>query len=269
MHSKPSNFTTMIIKTSSIAKISLLLITSLFIFSSCASKKDVVYFQGTSDYETLVSDNSHTNKFKIDDVLGIYVSTLDPLPSAPFNLFKGAEEGGFRPEQLDYIIDKSGEIDFPVIGAVKIVGLSPEETKVLLKEKLKPYLKDPIINIRLKNFTVTVLGEVNRPGTYPVLGEQITILEAIGLANDLTIKGIRSNVLVIRDFNGTKVSTRIDLTQKNALNSPVYYLTQNDVVYVEPNQSAVSSYGLDNRATIWTSIATALITSSVLYLSTR
>ena len=239
----------------------------IFLFASCASKKDVVYFQDTSDYETLVSDNSHTNKFKIDDVLSIHVSTLDPQVSLPFNLYKGAEEGGIRAEQVNYIIDKNGEIDFPVIGAVKIAGLSPEETKTLLKEKLTPYLKDAIINIRLKNFTVTVLGEVNRPGTYPVLGEQITVLEALGLANDLTIKAKRDNVLIIRDFNGTKVSTRIDLTTKEALNSPVYYLTQNDVVYVEPNNSAVASYGLDNRASIWVSIASVLITSTVLFIT--
>ena len=111
------------------------------------------------------------------------------------------------------------------------------------------------------------MGSVNRPGTYPVLGEQITVLEALGLANDLTIKARRSNILIIRDFNGTKVSTRIDLTQKEALNSPVYYLTQNDVVYVEPNESEVASYGLDNRASIWVSIASVLITSTVLFIT--
>ena len=245
---------------------SLFIVVSFFLIS-CASKKDVVYFQNAGDYETIVSDNSHTNKFKIDDVVTINVSTLDPQASLPFNLFKGAEEGGFRPEQLDYIIDKNGEIDFPVLGSVKIVGLSPEETKLLIKEKLNSYLKDPIINIRLKNFTVSVLGEVARPGTYPVNGEQITVLEAIGLAGDLTIKGMRKNVMVIRDFNGTKVYTRIDLTQKESLNSPVYYLTQNDVVYIEPNKSAITSSALDNRASIWVSIATVLITSTVLFIT--
>lgn len=245
----------------------LLLTITLLIFSSCASKKDIVYFQNASDYETIVSDNTHTNKFKIDDVISIHVSTLDPEASMPFNLFKGAEEGGIRPEQVDYIIDKNGEIDFPVLGAVKVVGLSPEETKELIKEKLSLYLKNPIVNIRLKNFSVTVLGEVNRPGTYFVNGEQITILEALGLANDLTIKGMRNNVMVIRDFNGTKVYTRVDLTQKESLNSPVYYLTQNDVVYVEPNQSAVTSSALDNRASIWVSIASVLITSTVLLIT--
>ncbi|MEH6682579.1 MAG: polysaccharide biosynthesis/export family protein [Sediminicola sp.] len=239
----------------------------LLLFASCASKQDIVYFQNASEFETIVSNNSFNNKFKVDDVVSIVVSTLDPVASSPFNLFKGAEEGGIRPEQVDYIIDKEGNIDFPVLGAVKIVGLSPEEVKVLLKDKLKDYLKDPIINIRLKNFTVTILGEVNRPGTYPVNGEQITILEALGLANDLTIKGMRDNIMVIRDFNGTKVYTRVDLTKKESLNSPVYYLTQNDVVYVEPNQSAVSSSNLDTRASIAVSIASVLITSTVLILT--
>ena len=158
-------------------------------------------------------------------------------------------------------------IDFPVIGQVKIAGLTAEKTKELLKEKLSNYLKDPIVNIRLKNFTVTILGEVKSPGTYPVIGEQITILEALGLANDLTIKGKRDNILVIRDFDGTKVYHRINLTSKEALDSPVYYLTQNDVVYVEPNKSAITASALDNRATIWVSIASVLITSTVLVLT--
>ncbi|WP_430907446.1 polysaccharide biosynthesis/export family protein [Maribacter sp. 2-571] len=247
--------------------IPVLAVIASFIFTSCASRKDIVYFQNASDYETIRSSNSQTNKFKIDDVLSIHVSTLDPQASLPFNLYKGAEEGGVRAEQVDYIVDKSGEIEFPVVGSIKIAGLSPEEAKVLLKEKLSTYLKDPIVNIRLKNFTVTVLGEVNRPGTYAVVGEQITVLEALGLANDLTIKGRRDNVMVIRDFNGTKVYNRVDLTTKESLNSPVYYLTQNDVVYVEPNKSAVTSSALDNRASIWVSIASVLITSTVLIIT--
>lgn len=236
---------------------------------SCGSKKDVVYFQDASNYETIVSDNSHTNTFKVDDVIGINVSTLDPTASIPFNLFSSAGgEGSFsQPQQLDYVVDEKGEIDFPVLGTVKVVGLTPEGTKLLLKEKLQPYLKDPIINLRLRNFTVTVLGEVNRPGTYQVNGEQITVLEAIGLANDLGIKGKRDNVLIIRDFNGTKVYTRIDLTSKNVLSSPVYYLTQNDVVYVEPNKSAITQSALDSRAGLAVSIASLIITTSIILIT--
>ncbi len=249
-------------------------ILSLFFFS-CASKKDVVYFQDTQDYETLVSDNSYAYKFKVDDLLSINVSTLDPEASIPFNLLtapQGQITGGGgvgQAQQIDYIVNKDGDIDFPVLGEVNILGLTPNETKELLKEKLKIYLKNPIINIRLRNFTVTVLGQVARPGTYEVNGEQITVLEALGLAGDLDIKGERTNVLIIRDFNGTKISQRIDLTKKAALNSPVYYLTQNDVVYVEPNKSAVTSSALDNRATIAISIASVLITSTVLILTSR
>lgn len=247
----------------------LIMILVCTILVSCASKKDVLYFQDAGNYETIVSDNTHTNKFKVDDVISINISTLDPEASIPFNLFSGVQEGGIQPQQIDYIVSKAGDIDFPVLGKVNVLGLSPDETKALLTEKLKTYLKNPIINIRLKNFTVTVLGQVRQPGTYLVNGEQITILEAIGLANDLDIKGSRKNVLVIRDFNGTKVYTRIDLTTKEALNSPVYYLTQNDVVYVEPNQSAVTSSSLDNRASIAISIASVLITSTVLILTQR
>ncbi|MFS4492243.1 polysaccharide biosynthesis/export family protein [Maribacter sp. 2308TA10-17] len=247
--------------------ISSFLILSILILSSCASKKDVVYFQNTGSFETLVDKNSFTPKFKVDDLINIHISTLNSEASVPFNLFRGASEGGIVAEQVDYLIDKEGEIDFPVIGKIKVSGLSSEELRVLLREKLADYLKDPIINIRLQNFTITVLGEVRKPGTYPVNGERISILEALGLAGDLTVKGVRDNILVVRDFDGTKVSQRINLTQKEALSSPVYYLTQNDVVYVEPNQSAISASSLDNRATIAISIASVLITSSVLLLT--
>lgn len=234
---------------------------------SCTPSKDVVYFQDASQFETLVDDNTFTTKFKVDDLVSINVSTLDPEASAPFNLYAGSEEGGIRPEQVNYLVDKNGEIDFPVIGKIKIEGLSPSETRELLRDKLKDYLKDPIINIRIRNFTVTVLGAVNRPGTYPITGEQITIMEALGYAGDINIKGRRDNVMVIRDFDGTKVYNRINLNSKDALKSPVYYLTQNDVVYVEPNKSGKTQSSLDQRATIAISIISTLITSTVILLT--
>ena len=245
----------------------LTLLIAVLLLSSCASRKEVVYFQDAGNFETLVDKNTFTTKFKVDDVISIFVSTLNSESSVPFNLFRGASEGGIRPEQVDYIVDKEGEIDFPVIGKVKVVGLSPEELRVKLRGELKDYLKDPIINIRLRNFTVSVLGAVNRPGTYPVNGERITVFEALGLAGDLNIKGRRDNVLVIRDFEGAKVYNRIDLTTKESLNSPVFYLTQNDIVYVEPNKSAISSSSLDNRANLTVSILSLLITSSIILIT--
>lgn len=247
---------------------------SAFLFISCGSKKNVVYFQDAGNFETIVEESHFVPKFKVDDEVSIFVSTLNPEASAPFNLYRGgnvstlgATGSSMQREQVNYLIDQDGTIDFPVIGKLKIVGLSSDELRNLLIEKLSDYLKDPIINIRLNNFTVSILGEVTRPGTYQVNGEQITLLEALGLAGDLTIKGKRDNILVIRNFDGTFVHNRIDLTSKDAMKSPVYYLTQNDVVYIEPNKSAITSSSLDNRATIAISIASVLITSSVLILT--
>ena len=241
----------------------------LIILASCASRKEVVYFQDTGNFETLVNDNTFVSKFKVDDLISIHISSLNPEASVPFNLFRGAAEGGFQAEQVDYLVDQAGEIDFPVIGKLKVEGLSPDELRQLLRNKLSEYLKDPIINIRLRNFTVTVLGAVNQPGTYPVNGEQVTILEALGFARDLTIRGVRENVLVIRDFNGTKVYSRIDLTSKDMIKSPVYYLTQNDVVYVEPNESGIKETSIDARVGIYVSLISVLITATSIFLTRR
>lgn len=254
-------------KNDSIFLVKAMLVCVLVVLSSCASRKDVVYFQDTGNFETLVNDNNFVSKFKVDDLVSIHISSLNPEASAAFNLFRGSSEGGFNAEQIDYLVDQAGEIDFPVVGKLKIEGLSPDEVRILLRERLADYLKDPIINIRLRNFTVTVLGEVLRPGTYAVNGEQLTILEALGLAGDMTLRGVRNNVLVQRDFNGTKVYYRVDLTSKEIIKSPAFYLTQNDVVYVEPNKSGIKETSLDGRASIYLSIASVLITSTVILIT--
>jgi polysaccharide export outer membrane protein len=239
----------------------------VFLISSCATRKDVVYLQDTGNYETLVDNNEFTNKFKVDDLISIYISSLDPEASAPFNLFRGSSEGGFRPEQVDYLVDQAGMIDFPVIGQIRVQGLTPDELRELIKDKLSEYLKDPIINIRLRNFSVTILGSVARPGTYPVNGEQVTILEALGLAGDMTPRGERTNVLVIRDFNGNKVYSRIDLTSKSMTKSPVYYLTQNDVVYVEPNRTGIKETSIGTNVNLTFQVISLLVTTSVILLT--
>ena len=223
--------------------------------------------QDVSDFETQVDNNRFVTKFKVDDLVSIHVSSLNPEASAPFNLFRGASEGGFREEQVDYLVDQDGMIDFPVIGKIKIEGLSPDELRLMLRDRLSEFLKDPIINIRLRNFTVTILGQVTRPGTYPINGEQITILEALGLAGDMTLRGRRENVLVIRDFNGSKVYTRIDLTSKNIVKSPVFYLTQNDVVYVEPNNVGIRETSVGTSTTLTVTILATLLTSAILVIT--
>jgi len=217
--------------------------------SSCAPRKDVVYFQNAKSFETKVDTDTFEPVFKVDDMVSIFVSTFDMEAVRPFNLTNGSslneQSGGGTP--INYLVDIDGNIDYPVLGKIKLLGLTVEEAKMLLKEKLSGYLKDPIINIRILNFEITVLGEVRAPGTYTVSGERVSLLKALGMAGDLTIKGKRDNILVIRDFNGTKTYTRVDLRNKELFDSPVYFLTQNDVVYVEPNKSGASGALGDSR----------------------
>ncbi|WP_338359730.1 polysaccharide biosynthesis/export family protein [Yeosuana marina] len=233
--------------------------------SSCATKQDVVYFQNAKNFETIVDTDTFTPRLKVNDIVSIYVSTFDMEASKPFNLIKSTGSSG---QLIDYLIDIDGNIDFPVLGKVKLLGLTVEEAKELIKQKLSDgYLKDPIVNIRILNFRISVLGAVNNPGTYTISGERITIMEALGLAGDLNIKGRRDNILVIRDFNGTKTYTRVDLTNKEVFNSPVYYLTQNDVVYVEPNNSAISSASGDTRIGTIISITSFILTTALIFVT--
>ncbi|MBL7474037.1 polysaccharide biosynthesis/export family protein [Robertkochia sediminum] len=244
----------------------LFLLFLLFQITSCASRKDVAYFQNAGAYETMVETRDFEPRLKVDDLLSIYISANNIESTTAFNLKKGE---GISYEEVDYIIDKEGFIDFPVLGKIKLMGLTTEEAKKLIESQLigKKLLRDPVVNLRIKNFRVTILGHVKKPGTYSVPTERITLLEALGLAGDLEMKARRDNVLVIRDFDGVKTFTRINLTTKEFIKSPVYYLTQNDVVYVEPNESAIKTTSLDNRATIMVSIFSVLITSTALILT--
>lgn len=252
------------------------IILSIFI-SSCAGKKEVIYFQNAKNFETIVDTDTFTPKFKVDDNVSIFVSTFDMDAVRPFNLSSSssisslANNSGNQSNRnsgvINYLIDIDGNIDYPVLGKIKLLGLTVEEAKELFKEKLSEYLKDPIINIRILNFRVTVDGEVARPGVYPVSGERVTILEALGMAGGLTIKGKRENVLIVRDFNGAKTYTRIDLTNKEVFNSPVYYLTQNDYIYVQPNNSGVSAASGDARLGLIMSVSSFVL--GVVILITR
>ena len=253
----------MIESTLRIKLVIILFITSLFL-TSCTTKKDVVYFQNAKDFETIVNTDTFTSKFKINDILSINVSAYDEMAAKPFNLII---ESGQNSSPIDYLIDNEGNIDFPVLGKIKLLGLTVEEAKQLIKDKLSEgYLKDPVINIRILNFRISVLGAVGSPGVYPISGERINILEAIANAGDLSMQGRRDNILVIRDFNGTKTYTRIDITNKEVFNSPVYFLTQNDVVYVEPNTAAVSGAGGDARIGQFIGYASFLMTVALLII---
>ncbi len=227
---------------------------------SCKVPGDVVYFQNSEDLEQITSKNSFTPVFKVDDIVSILVSASDMDAARPFNLMGasiGAASGegaaassgssGSSSEGPTYLIDEEGNIDFPVLGSLKIAGLTRIEVKKMLKEKLKIYINDPIVSVRLQNFKITVLGEVRSPGAYTIPNERITIIEALGLAGDMTIKGKRPNVMVIRENEGVNTYHRVDLTSKSIFESPVYYLAQNDVLYVEPNNSQIRTSKTNNN----------------------
>jgi len=236
----------------------LISILALVLSTSCASRKNIAYFQDEPLEEGLQASEPKQLIYKPDDILTINVSALDPDTVKPFNLpivsnntnDLLAAQGNNRVQS--YLVDYDGNINFPVLGTIKVAGMTRTELTKMLTERISTMANDPIVNVRLANFTVTILGEVTRPGTFTIQDERVTLLEALGMANDLTIFGERKNVKLVREVNGVKKYALIDLTSINVVNSPVYYLQQNDVIYVEPNNARIrsSTYNQNNGVLI-------------------
>lgn len=233
----------------------------MLILASCASREKMQYYQGISE-AVKVDSLTYTPVLKQDDLLLIVVSAPNPEAAKDFNLspvessFGKTEQGTTLKSYQPYLIDNKGCIEFPILGQLKLGGLSRNEALTLIKSKLKPYINEPIVNLRILNFKVTVQGEVSRPGTFNVNTERITLPEALSMAGDLTINGKRENVLIIREIEGKKSSHFIDLTKADFINSPFYYLSQNDVIYVEPNQTKMNSSVIGaNISVILTSVS--------------
>lgn len=225
----------------------LFLVTIVILFSSCANKKKIIYFQGD---KAIASDTTkkYSPTYKADDLISITVMSMDADAAKPFNISTyGVMDGDASKLNTNnisikgYLIDQNGEIDFPVLGKIKLAGLNRTQASEMLRNKLKDYLKEPSVHMELLNFKITILGDVSKPGNYTIPNERLTLIEALGMAGDLNITGLRKNVLVIRDINGVKTETRVDLTTKEVFNSPVLYLQQNDVVYVEHNRAKKNS----------------------------
>jgi len=249
---------------------------------SCASTGKVGYFQDMQGDYARPARETRPISVQPEDKISILVNSKDPELANLFNLpvvsrYLGANvEGGSTPVQgsvSGYTVGSDGSVDFPVLGSVVVAGMSREEISTLIKNELvtRNLVKDPVVSVEFLNLTLSVLGEVARPGRYNIDKDKITLLEAISMAGDLTIYGKRENVTVVRNENGMENVYRVDLRSGLELyDSPVYYLRQNDVIYVEPNkmrarQSTVNGNNM-RSSSFWISIASLATTVAVLFV---
>jgi polysaccharide export outer membrane protein len=247
-----------------------LIIIASVAFTSCQSYKTIPYLQGLDSLDLAkVQAQPHDARVMPQDLVSIVVSCSNPELAAPFNLsvqtaVSVAQQNQTlttQPVLQQYLVDSNGNIDFPVLGQLKIGGMTRTEVQDLVKSKLKPYIKeDPIVTVRLANFRVSVIGEVTDPGTYNINNEKVNIFEALALAKDMTVYGRRDNVHVIReDAKGHKEVATLNLSNANILKSPYYYLQQNDIVYVTPNKAKATTADITSSTTIWFSIVGSLM----------
>ena len=248
-------------------------------FVACSSQKKIAYFANVTSASADAINSSfskaHESRICSNDMLSIVVNGLDPLAVAPFNLplvsyaTPGSDQLYAAPTLQSYLVDVNGNVNFPVVGPIKLAGLTKSQAIKHIKEELTPYLKNAIVTIQFLNYKVTVLGEVAKPGQYAISNERVTVLDALGLAGDMTIFGKRENVLITRENNGRLEFVRLNLNSDDVFKSPYYYLQQNDVVYVEPNKvKAISSENV-NTGLYLSTVSTLASALTVIFTVTR
>ncbi len=252
-------------------KFYIVLIVCGLILTSCAPNSSILYLQ---DSERIATDlKSFANTIQPDDNLLITITSDDSELAAPFNnMFLAGESTQSKNISSDekiigYLVDTNGEIDFPRIGKIHVGGLTRIQAEEKLRGLITPYIINPGINLRILNFKISVIGEVQRPGSQEIDGDRITILEALSNAGDLTIYGKRSHILVIREKEGVRSIKEIDLTNSDFINSEYYYLAHNDVIYVSPNKTKVNSSIVGPNLTVGLSAISLIIT--IIALSIR
>jgi len=228
------------------------LVVIIFI-SSCTPYKDVPYFQNLKRDSVTATTEKITNfsplTIQPGDLLALHVNSLNHEADAQFNYNLERPNGinvgssiAVSSENVvyGYLVEQSGNINLPLVGNVKVSGLTTAGITTILETKLSEYLSDPKVNIRILNFKISVLGDVARPGSYDITNDHVTLIQALALAGDLNTTGIRSNVLLIREVNGNRETITLNLTSKKIFNSSYYYLKNNDVIYVQPNKDRVA-----------------------------
>ena len=254
----------------------------LLILTGCGSYQQIAYVQEAgkrADLSENISSRVPETQIKVGDLLIITVNTNTPEAAVPFNLpiiptgeastSYGATNLSYGLSLQNFLVDMEGNIEYPVIGRIQAAGMTRSALQDYIKKAIYPnYIKDePIIMVRYLNFKISVLGEVARPGTFKIDNDKVSLFEALALAGDLTIYGNRPNVLLVRENNGKRESYRIDLRDKDLIDSPFYYLQQNDVVYVEPNASRSRSSLIGSAESLSISIVGTLISLSSLIIN--
>ena len=237
------------------------------LLTSCGSSKNVAYFQNRESLDLAVKGYLVDARIMPKDVLSIVVNTTTPSAAYQFNLVTPTTQTQIQ----TYLVDNDGKIQFPVVGELKVGGLTKTEAEQLITQAISPYLaesENPVVTVRMSSFSISVLGEVNAPGTFTIAREKINVLEALARAGDLTIYGVRNNVTLIReDVEGKKSYHTLDLNDANIVNSPYYYLQQNDILYVEPNKVRAHSSTIGTSTSLWLS-ATGILMSVATLLVT-
>lgn len=234
---------------------------------SCASNKEMLYLQDAEEY-VKGKINYSNPKIQPNDVLRIIVSTLNPESALPYNVIpENTGAGNIQIMQLDgYLVSESLTINFPVLGVLSVKDMTTQEFAVYLKELLETggHLIDPSVDVRLINAKVTILGEVNSPGTYNFTEQNITLLQALGYAGDLTIYGKREDILIMREEEGVRQITHIDLTTSNWINGDFNYIKPNDIIVVNPNNPKVKSSGFVGNVGVLISVISIVFSTIVL-----
>ncbi|MFR2352826.1 polysaccharide biosynthesis/export family protein [Bacteroides ovatus] len=245
-----------------------------FLLTACQSYKKVPYFQNVEVVNGVEQQESlYDAKIMPKDLLTIVVSCTNPELAIPFNLTVASNAGmavsnssyvTTQPVLQPYLVDNDGNINFPVLGELKLGGLTKREAEQLIIDKLKPYMKEtPIVTVRMVNYKISVIGEVTRPGTFTISNEKVNLLEALAMAGDMTVYGLRDNVKLIReDANGKQQIVTLDLNKAETILSPYYWLQQNDIIYVTPNKAKARNSDVGNSTSLWFS-ATSILVSIV------
>ena len=237
----------------------------LVAFTSCSLNKKIVYLQSDVETKGTTEIINYEPLIQPDDEVLIVISAENPEVTVPYNITTSNSQTGST--RQGYLIDKEGNVDFPILGKIKIGGLTRIQAVNKIRALLANDIKDPTVNLRVINFKVSVLGEVASPGVKTINSERLTLLDAISMSGDLTVYGKRNSIMIVREIDGTRTIAKVDITKRDFMNSKYYYLEHNDIIYVEPNKTKINSSAIGPNVSIIVSILSLVTT--ILFLVIR